>query len=206
MTPGRLPWLGGWSTRPDCARELRPQLRAKWPQGLRGTRVGEASNPGPPAIRVLPPGGYGWRSMGNLEPGVGGWLLVSKPQWREDDSVLTVEPAQGGARVTFSVRGSKHLYRHLDPEGTFLLAGGKGPIRTWEGGQIFAVGFVSTGPAVIPIRRIEGPRAWATGGPEERDGWTYADLACGVGGFAVAAHALGGRRVWACDTDATAAC
>ena len=31
--------------------------------------------------------------------------------------------------------------------------------------------------------------------------WTHADLACGIGGFSVAAHALGARTVWACDVD-----
>ena len=40
-------------------------------------------------------------------------------------------------------------------------------------------------------------RAPGTGGR----GWTYADLACGIGGFTVAAHAAGGTRVWACDSD-----
>ena len=33
------------------------------------------------------------------------------------------------------------------------------------------------------------------------EGWTYADLACGIGGFTVAAHVAGGHRRWACDTD-----
>jgi len=47
---------------------------------------------------------------------------------------------------------------------------------------------------------------WTT----SRDGaqgapWTHADLACGIGGFSVAASRLGGTIIWACDIDPTAA-
>ena len=57
-------------------------------------------------------------------------------------------------------------------------------------------------PTVIRVYMAQGRTAWTTGEqPGKKYPWTHADLACGIGGFSVAAARLGGRTVWACDVD-----
>ena len=88
----------------------------------------------------------------------------------------------------------------------YLFAGVVPQLPARPGIFEFFFGGPESGPAVIPINMAQGRMAWTTGPRPQRGGpWTHADLACGIGGFSVAADRLGGKTVWACDMDPTVA-
>ena len=51
----------------------------------------------------------------------------------------------------------------------------------------------------VPVHMRDGHWAGCRLQPRSPARWTVADLAAGMGGFAHAAHAMGGQVVWACD-------
>eukprot|EP00972_Heterocapsa_arctica_P065590 9679291-Heterocapsa_arctica.AAC.1 len=57
------------------------------------------------------------------------------------------------------------------------------------------------GPYCIWVTRTAPQSAWAgvRTTPPQGTAWTYAELACGMGGFSHAAHRMGGGLTWACD-------
>ena len=128
-------------------------------------------------------------------------MIIVGPVWNEQDCSFTAAPLGGGPREKFSVRGSRHLYQNLSSDGRYLVSGAGASCVTWAGDRVRGIGIISTGPAVIRVRWAEDSSGWTTEPGTTAEGWTYADLACGVGGFTVAAHQLGGRRIWACDSD-----
>ena len=72
------------------------------------------------------------------------------------------------------------------------------------GGPDFYVGHPGS-QAAVPIRMAPSGLVWTTENPSrEKTPWAHADLACGIGGFTVAAQTLGATTTWACDINRTA--
>lgn len=84
------------------------------------------------------------------------------------------------------------------PPGPLILAG----VRRRPSSSDFILDFLG-----VPIARhcaqahLQGEEPWTTRGVPLPPGaaWSHLDLACGIGGFTVAAHRLGGACVRACD-------
>ena len=111
----------------------------------------------------------------------------------------------GGRVATFHVLGEGHLFCGLTTGRAYVCAEARPIMPNWEGAHEFHVGHPGSQAAVVSIRMAPSGLAWTTEDPGRQGRpWTHADLACGIGGFTVAAHALGATTTWACDVNRTA--
>ena len=168
--------------------------------------MGEASNPGPNSGEAPPPLGPGrvdWSRYDAFAPGYAGWIFLTHPVWDDGRRSFHASPSGGGPRRKFTVAANWGLFDGLDPEGSYLAHGvrahgGPGP----AGG--FLIGATESEPGIVRVWCLEGGGGWVTRKPGSGEGgeaWAHADLACGIGGFTVAAGAIRGTRQWACDLD-----
>ena len=166
--------------------------------------MGEASNPGPgftagPAPSK--PGEVDWAQYDGFAPGYAGWVLLANPAWDEGRRSFHASPTGGGPSRRFTVAANWKLFENLDPAGHYLAHGVRA-IGGPESGGGFLIGATASEPGLVRIWRQPGGGGWSSREPGDGEGdWTHADLACGIGGFTVAAAVLSGARRWACDLD-----
>ena len=105
----------------------------------------------------------------------------------------------GGRPATSITAGESHLFWSLEEGQAYVRAEARPVLHHWEGAHEFHVSHPGSGAAVVKVHMAPSGLAWRTGDPRgaERP-WTHADLACGIGGFTVAAQSLGASTTWAC--------
>ena len=162
-----------------------------------GTRVGEASNPGPAPFGPWDPDPAFTSQFATCGEG---WVVFfggdARPR-REFNPFLQGRGPLGWQRDDFPrLRGEQLFLRLNCGAGLRLCRGKTGPAP---------LGGPGSQTALVGVRMAPSGLAWTTGDPKrEGDPWTHADLACGIGGFTVAAHAVGATTTWACDVNRTA--
>ena len=168
-----------------------------------GTRVGEASNPGHAPLDPCPAFNSLFATFGE------GWVAFVFQGLHDRGgsptlSFKAVAPL-GGRAATFRVLGEDHLFSSLLAGQAYVCAEARPVFPHWEGAHEFHVGHPGSRTAAVGVRMAPSGLAWTTGDPKREGGpWTHADLACGIGGFTVAAQALGATTTWACDVNRTA--
>ena len=172
---------------------------------LRGVRVGEASHPGPGVRNAWQPGAVDDRVFSHYMHFANGWVLATV-QWRSVDlSTVGLKPPKGDALALVDLSSNFSVERPIRPGITYAIFGlSRAPASATE---LFVFSRSEGVKAVlIEVCLDEAAGGWVTppNRPRRQGTWTYADLACGIGGFSVAAHALDGARVYACDTSPVA--
>ena len=100
--------------------------------------------------------------------------------------------------------GEGYMFKDIVTGQAYTCAEARPILLHWDGAHEFQVGHPGSQPAVVRIHMAPSGLAWTTGEPKgTNEPWTHADLACGIGGFTVAAQALGTATTWACDINRT---
>ena len=140
--------------------------------------------------------GEGWIVFVFLGPIEGGG---SMPSFR-------VRAPSGDRLATFFIAGDRDVFSDLRESQAYVCAEARPILPQVLEDRQFHVGVQGSTTAVVGIRMAPFGLVWRTGLPREaRAPWTHADLACGIGGFTVAAGSLGASTVWACDISREAA-
>ena len=172
---------------------------------LRGVRVGEASHPGPGVRNAWQPGVIDDRVLSHYLRFANGWVLATV-QWRSTNlSTVGLKPPKGETLALVDLSTDISVERPIRPGITYAIFGlSKAPGSTADLFVFSRRGGVKA--VLVEVRLEEHAGKWVTppNRPRGQGAWTYADLACGIGGFSVAAHALGGTRIYACDTSQVA--
>ena len=171
-----------------------------------GIRVGEASNPGPAPLGPWEPDPAFTSQFATFGEGWVAFVYLGVLDRDGSPSLSFKAGAPLGSKVaTFHVLGERHLFCGLITGRAYVCAEARPVMPNWEGAHEFHVGHPGSQTAVVSIRMAPSGLAWSTEDPERQGGpWTHADLACGIGGFTIAAHALGATTTWACDVNRTA--
>ena len=164
-------------------------------------RVGEASNPGPTII--LPRWQPDPDHTANFAVFGEGWVAFvfagSIVSYGFFHPFQAKAPREGRPAI-FVIAGDGHLFSNFQEGQAYVCAEARPILLHWEGAHEFHVGHQGFGTAVIKVRMAPSGLVWRTGDPKDAQApWTHADLACGIGGFTVAAQSFGSSAIWACD-------
>ena len=163
--------------------------------------MGEASNPGPGPLGPWEPDPAFTTRFATFGEGWVAFVYLGVPSQREGSDLSFEAGAPRGDRVaTFRVLGDGHLFQGLNLGHAYVCAEARPILPNWEGAHAFHVGHLGAHTAIVPIRMAPSGLVWTTVNPRRGNGpWVHADLACGIGGFTVAAQSLGAATTWACD-------
>ena len=155
-------------------------------------KVGEAKNPGPLSLAPWDPDPKHTSRFAIFGEGWVVFIFKGPIKAVGPNHFAFLANAPLGEKVATShVVGESHLYQPMAKGSAYICAEAR-PIQPQrEGTHEFQIGHPGSRSATVQVQVAPSGLAWKTGSPGGRCmPWTHADLACGIGGFTVAAQEL----------------